>query len=73
MNNFQIHNLTILRPPVLKKLRSGEWRDSPYPILQCVKCGQYRITTPILAFFNYRGDKILCYNCQGLGRERVKV
>jgi len=64
LNVWQRDNLSILSPITLLALKQGDWRNTPSSLLCCVSCGKHRITTPILAFFNYQGERVLCYDCQ---------
>lgn len=64
LNQYQQTNVDILDPQTLNKLKSGDWRDVPTPILKCVRCGQGRITMPIVRFFNYDPTRLTCYDCQ---------
>lgn len=67
LNEAQRSNLSLLDPITVERLKkSGDYRDSPSALLRCVCCGSYRITTPIIQFFGYRGDKLKCYSCQKL-------
>jgi len=66
LNKWQRNNLELLCPITLATLKSGDWRNTPSSLLRCVNCGKHQITTPILKFFNYQGERVLCYECQRL-------
>jgi len=66
LSNIQRTNLSLLDSLVVEELKNHNWRNSPAPLLRCVKCGKYKITTPIIQFFNYLGEKLVCYECQNL-------
>ncbi|MFA5061949.1 MAG: hypothetical protein WC526_02295 [Patescibacteria group bacterium] len=64
LNQYARHNISVLDPITVSLLKSGDWRDTPSGLLRCVKCGRHGVSTPIIVFFNYQGEKILCYGCQ---------
>lgn len=64
LNKWQRSNVALLTPIVLETLRSGDWRNTPAPIMKCTNCGS-RITTPIMKFYDFDGKLFLCYKCQG--------
>lgn len=67
LNEHQRTNLSLLTGDVLDKLQRGDWRHTPAPIMHCVTCGKYRITTPIMHFFKFDGRRFQCYSCQRKG------
>lgn len=72
LNNIQRTNLSLLVPIIVGELKSGNWRNSPSPLLRCIKCGGYKITTPIIQFYGYLGEKLVCYECQKLIQSNLK-
>lgn len=66
MNQYQEHNLGMLSDQILSRLKAGDWRNAPSPILLCVCCGKYRITTPNLKHYDWDGTRVKCWDCQHL-------
>ena len=38
--------------------------------LYCVRCGNHTLTYPILLFFDFDPEKLMCYRCQEVTREK---
>lgn len=64
LNKFARNNLAILTPITIELLKSGDFRQTPAPIMKCVSCGGYRITTNIMSWFDWNGARFECYQCQ---------
>lgn len=72
LSKIQRANLSLLDPMIVGELKTNNWRNSPAPLLRCVMCGKYKITTPIIQFFNYLGERLVCYDCQNLSKSNLK-
>lgn len=60
LNEYQLNNIKIINGISDR----NDWSRLPSGILSCVACGQHKITAPILNFFNFDGDRLMCYDCQ---------
>lgn len=64
LNQWQIHNLSVLTPEMAEQIQAGNWSQAGTSLLQCVKCGGYKISGPIAKWFDLDGRRFLCYSCQ---------
>jgi len=64
LNQYARHNLSILTPIMISFIKRGEWKFASADLLKCTSCGHYRITGPIVRYFDYNPSKLLCYECQ---------
>jgi hypothetical protein len=72
LNKFARNNLAILTPITIELLKSGDFRNTPAPIMKCVSCGGWGITTTIMRWFSWDGARFECYQCQEKAtRERL--
>lgn len=62
LNKFQLNNVSLLTPIRLELLKSGDWRDTPAPLMKCVKCGG-RTNTFLMRISNWQPEKFLCLSC----------
>lgn len=42
----------------------GNWTYGLSGVCKCVSCGKRNLTYPIMKFFNWDGNKFLCWKCQ---------
>jgi len=68
MNIKQSQNIRVLTPDVVGVLKKRQWLDASTALLVCVGCNKKNITGPIVAFFNFQGENLLCYSCQKLSQ-----
>lgn len=66
LNQWQRDNISFLSPIVVAALKAGDWRSTPAGMVCCTNCGRHNISTPIIAYYNYRGEDLRCYACQKL-------
>lgn len=63
-NQYQLQNVRILTPDVVGVIQKRQWKDASTALLVCTGCGKRNITGPIVSFFKYKGENLLCYQCQ---------
>jgi len=64
LSQWARHNASILTPIIVHTIRREDWRNASTSLLKCVSCGRYRITGPIVKYYDYNASKLLCYDCQ---------
>ena len=68
-NQIASNNVRVLNAFNLGRLQSGDWRNPPAGILQCVSCTKHRISIPIVQFYGFDGSQLKCHGCQHKERE----
>jgi hypothetical protein len=71
-NAFQLHNIRLASPEIIRRLKNGDWRNTIAPALKCVECGG-RVTTPNVAFWGYDVSRTLCYSCAQKLRLKIRI
>jgi hypothetical protein len=68
LNKYARNNINVLDPITISMLKNNDWRNTPSGLLRCVRCGLHRISTPIIVYFNYQAECLLCRRCQTINK-----